>query len=204
MSITLQQMVFYFFSFIAIVSAISVVIAKNPVRAALFLVLTFFAMAVNWMLMEAEFLAIALVLVYVGAVMVLFLFVVMMIDIETPNLFSPFVKYWPISLAISCVLIVMMGLAVTQYSFSPEAMPAPAAKLADYSHVKALGHLLYSDFLLPFEIAGVILLVAMIAAIGLTFRGSQSSRFQKVNQQVMVKKEDRLEIVKMKADERVL
>lgn len=204
MSVTLQQLVFYAFSFLAIVSATSVVLAKNPVRAVLFLVLTFFAMAGNWMLMEAEFLAIVLVLVYVGAVMVLFLFVVMMLDVETASLTQSFVRHWPISLAISLVLILLMGMAVTGTTFSLESMPEPLAKAADYSHVKALATLLYSDYLLPFEIAGVILLVAMIAAIGLAFRGSQSSRSQRVHEQVRVKKADRLEIVKMRSNERVI
>lgn len=201
-NITVQQLIFYGFSFWAVVSACSVVIAKNPVRAVLFLVLTFFCMAGVWMLLEAEFLAITLILVYVGAVMVLFLFVIMMIDIEAPKIFHSFVRYWPLSLIVGGALIAIMCIAVQQQSFGLENMPAPAFKSADYSHVKALGELLYSDFLLPFEIAGVILLVAMIAAIGLTFRGPQSKKTQNIGQQVQVRKSDRLRIIKMDTEKR--
>tara|TARA_R110002110_G_scaffold415562_1_gene651056 strand:- start:23247 stop:23867 length:621 start_codon:yes stop_codon:yes gene_type:complete len=201
-NLTLQQLIFYGFSFWAVVSACSVVISKNPVRAALFLVLTFFFMAGIWMLLEAEFLAITLVLVYVGAVMVLFLFVIMMIDIEAPQMFRSFVRYWPVSLLVGSVLIAIMCIAVQQSSFGLENMPVPAPKPADYSHVKALGELLYSDFLLPFEIAGIILLVAMIAAIGLTFRGPQAKKTQNIGHQVQVRKQDRLQIIKMNSEKR--
>lgn len=203
MSITLTQAVFYVFSFLAVMSAVSVVISKNPVKAALFLVLTFFAMAVNWMLVEAEFLSIVLVLVYVGAVMVLFLFVVMMIDIESTGAMKPFVRFWPVSIAISCLLIGMMAWMVMQGGFGLDSVPAPAPKALEYSHVKALARLLYSDFLLPFELAGIILLVAMVAAIGLTFRGAQTPKTQRVHDQVSVKKADRLTVVKMPPQERL-
>lgn len=197
MNVSVNELLFYSLSFVAALSAFSVVVAKNPVKAALCLVLTFFTMAMNWMLLEAEFLAIVLILVYVGAVMVLFLFVVMMIDIESATLVRPFVRYWPISLGVSCLLIGMMTFIIMQPSSMFDALAEPVARSADYSHVKAVAHLLFSDFLLPFEIAGVILLVAMIAAIGLTFRGSQTPRAQQVDKQVKVRKSDRLRVVQV-------
>lgn len=198
--ITLQQLIFYGFSFLAVISASAVVLATNPVRSALFLVLTFFCMAANWMLLEAEFLAIVLVLVYVGAVMVLFLFVIMMIDIEAPEIFKSFVRFWPLSILIGGGLLAIMVVAVQQNMFQGEAFIPPALKGADYSHVREVATLLFSDFLLPFEMAGIILLVAMIAAIGLAFRGAQSSKAQKINEQVQTRKKDRLQIVKMEAE----
>lgn len=201
MILTLNELVFYFCSFIAVASAISVVTAKNPVQAVLFLVLTFFSMAANWMLLEAEFLAITLVLVYVGAVMVLFLFVVMMIDIEQAGLKKAFVRFWPISILVSFLFIGLMWY-VLSHSLSLEAFSTPSPKPADYSHVKVVAKLMFSDFLLPFEIAGVILLVAMIAAIGLTFRGAQTPKTQRIGEQVQVRKADRLQVIKMSAQER--
>ncbi|MCS5710500.1 NADH-quinone oxidoreductase subunit J [Candidatus Berkiella aquae] len=196
MTITIQQLVFLAFSVMAIVSAIMVVASKNPVKAVLFLVFTFFCTAGLWMLLESEFLSIVLVLVYVGAVMVLFLFVVMMLDVETDNK-QPFVKHWPIGLLIAAIMIGVMSMVVGAQHFGLEQIPMPEAFAKDYSHVKALASLLYSNYLLPFEIAGIILLVAMIAAIGLTFRGPRDSKTQKVNLQTQVTKQQRLTIVKM-------
>ena len=202
MSLTLQQLIFYGFSFLAVISASAVVVAKNPVRSALFLVLTFLCMAVNWMLLEAEFLAIVLILVYVGAVMVLFLFVVMMIDIEAPKLFGSLVRFWPVSILIGGGLLAIMVVAVQQKIFTVDVLPPPELRPADFSHVKAVAELLYSEYLLPFEVAGVILLVAMISAIGLTFRGAQTSKAQNIGQQVQVRKSDRLQILKMEAEKK--
>lgn len=201
MTLTLQSLIFYFFSATAVLSALGVVLSKNAVRSVLFLVFTFFCMAVNWMLLEAEFLAIALVLVYVGAVMVLFLFVVMMLDIEVPKM-QYFVKRWPLSLAIGAIFIGLMAYVLNQHIFSSEVVVAPPPRPVDFSHVKALGQLLYSDYLIPFEVAGVVLLVAMVAAIGLTFRGPQMTKTQKNEQQIMVKKKDRLTVLKMQAEKR--
>lgn len=200
MIVTIQQLVFYSFSLFAILAACMVIGSKNPVRAVLWLVFTFFCMAGIWMLLESEFLAIALVLVYVGAVMVLFLFVVMMLDIEAPKLKDPFVRHWPLGLFVSILMIGLILTIVGKQHFGLEAIPFPNAKPSDYSNVKAVGSLLYSDYLLPFEVAGVILLVAMIAAIGLTFRGARESRTQKIAAQLQVKKDDRLRIVKMSAE----
>jgi NADH-quinone oxidoreductase subunit J len=197
MNITAHQLLFYVFSTLAIASGIWVILSKNPVRAVLSLVFTFINMAAIWLLLEAEFLAIVLVLVYVGAVMVLFLFVVMMIDMETPELtVSKFVKYWPLGALAGAVFLAIIVLILDQHYalnivFNPEPLPA------DYSHVKVLGHLLYTDFLLPFEMAGVILLVAMVAAIALTFRGKRNQKSQIPADQIRVTKQERLTVLKM-------
>jgi NADH-quinone oxidoreductase subunit J len=176
-----------------------VITAKNPVRAVLSLVFTFFCMAGNWMLLESEFLSITLVLVYVGAVMVLFLFVVMMIHLESP-IQQTFVKHWPVKLMFSLLFFIVLLMAVSPQYFDP---PVESFKSypADFSHIRALGTLLYTDYLLPFEMAGVILLVAMIGAIGLTYRGPRDCKPQNPGQQVQVRKADRLKIIKMSAEE---
>jgi NADH-quinone oxidoreductase subunit J len=200
MTITFAQLVFYTFSALAILSAIMVIASQNPVKAVLFLVFSFFCTAGIWMLLESEFLSIVLVLVYVGAVMVLFLFVVMMLDIEVDDLKKPFVKHWPIGLVIAAIMIGLMLMIVGKQHFGIDQVPIPEALPKDYSHVKALAMVLYSDFLLPFEIAGVILLVAMIAAIGLTFRGPRDSKTQNISLQTQVTKQQRLTIVKMASE----
>lgn len=199
-NISIQQIVFYFFSTLSIASAAMVVISKNSVRAVLFLIFTFFCMAGLWMLLQSEFLAIVLVLVYVGAVMVLFLFVVMMLDVEAPQLQGPFVFYWPLGLVVAGFMMGLMIMAVGKHHFGLDIIPMPAALPSDYSSIKVLGRMLYSDFLLPFEIAGVLLLVAMIAAIGLTFRGARGTKSQKPGKQVLATKADRLRIVSMPSE----
>lgn len=200
MTITIQQVIFYFFAVLAIVASIAVVSAKNPVRAVLFLVFTFFCMAALWMLLQSEFLSIVLVLVYVGAVMVLFLFVVMMLDIEAPKLQRSFVRFWPLGMLVAGFMLTMMAWEVGKPIFGLESVSVPAERAADYSHVKALAQLLYTDYLLPFEIAGVILLVAMIAAIGLAFRGPRAVKSQNPTKQAQVRKSDRLQIIAMQPD----
>lgn len=200
MTITFQQLVFYTFSALAILSAIMVVASQNPVKAVLFLVFTFFCTAGIWMMLESEFLSIVLVLVYVGAVMVLFLFVVMMLDIEADDLKKPFVKHWPIGLVIAGLMVALMVMVVGKQHFGLDQVPLPEALPKDYSNVKVLATLLYSNYLLPFEIAGVILLVAMIAAIGLTFRGPRDAKTQKIHLQTQVTKKQRLTIVKMPSE----
>jgi NADH-quinone oxidoreductase subunit J len=194
---TIQQLVFYFFSSLAIFASCMVVGSKNSVRAVLFLVFTFFCMAALWMLLESEFLAIVLVLVYVGAVMVLFLFVVMMLDIESSKTAHPFVKYWPIGVTIAAGMLLLIILNVGKKQFGLVMVEIPHAQAAGYSNVKALATLLYTDYLLPFEIAGGILLVAMVAAIALTHRAPRTPRGQKPSLQVQVSKNDRLRILKM-------
>lgn len=194
---TIQQLVFYSFAFVAILSSLMMIFSKNPVRSVLHLVLTFFCMAAIWMLLESEFLAIVLVLVYVGAVMVLFLFVVMMLDMQAPQIKASLVKHWPFGVLTASITIALLIMTVGKQHFGLQEAPIPLPKPADYSHVKVLGHLLYTEYLLPFEIAGIILLVAMIAAIGITFRGPRETKTQKPGLQTQVNKAQRLRIVKM-------
>jgi len=193
-----EQAIFYAFAGLLILSASMVITVRNPVMAALFLVLSFFSSAAIWLLLEAEFLAIALVLVYVGAVMVLFLFVVMMLDINLAPLREGFARYLPLGIAVAVVMVVAMGTVVSTLSPAPDqeaASPGPA-----YSNTAALGEALYTDYLYPFEIAGAILLVAIIAAIALTMRPPRSTKSQKPGQQVAVSKGDRLKVIKMKPE----
>ncbi len=196
----IETIVFYIFAFSTVVTATAVVTVRNPVHAALFLVLTFFTSAVIWMTLEAEFLAISLVLVYVGAVMVLFLFVVMMLDINIARLREGFVKYLPLGIAFAFIMLLLMLNVVTSDIFSNEAMLEPAAKAADYSNTKALGSVLYTEYVFAFEIAAVILLVAIVAAISLTMRKRTHTKFQNPSEQIRVRKADRLRIVKMPAE----
>ena len=186
------EAVFYAFAAIMIMAALGVITARNPVHSALSLVLTFFATSAIWMLLEAEFLAITLVLVYVGAVMVLFLFVVMMLDINITRMREGFMKYVPFGIAIALILIVQMVMVVEPENFGLEQFAEPARHAADYSNTKELGRVLYTDYVYPFEIAAVILLVAIVAAIALTMRRRPQTKYQTPGKQVMVKKEDRL------------
>ncbi len=196
----IETIVFYVFAFSTVVTATAVVTVRNPVHAALFLVLTFFTSAIIWMTLEAEFLAISLVLVYVGAVMVLFLFVVMMLDINIARMREGFVRYLPIGVLVALIMLALMLNVVTSDIFSFESMMEPAAKAADYSNTKALGSVLYTDYVFAFEIAAVILLVAIIAAISLTMRKRAHTKYQNPSEQIKVRKADRLRIVKMPAD----
>jgi len=196
-----EKFVFYVFAAVLVFSAIMVITRRNPVHSVLFLVLAFFNAAGLWMLLEAEFLAITLVLVYVGAVMVLFLFVVMMLDIEIAELRASFIKYMPIGVLIGLLMIVELLLVVGPEHFGLDKYAAPAKHAADYSNTKELGEMLYTNYLYPFEIAAVILLVAIVAAISLTLRRRPETRYQDPASQVVVKKKDRLKIVKMEAEE---
>jgi NADH-quinone oxidoreductase subunit J len=154
------------------------------------------------MLLEAEFLAITLVLVYVGAVMVLFLFVVMMLDINITLLREGFMRYVPFGILIALILIVQMIMVVGPENFGFESFAEPARHAADYSNTKELGRVLYTEYVLPFEIAAVILLVAIVAAIALTMRRRPETKYQTPGKQIQVKKEDRLRVVTMKAEEK--
>lgn len=196
------EIVFYVFSAVMLCSALGVVTARNPVHSALFLVLTFFSTSGIWMLLEAEFLAITLVLVYVGAVMVLFLFVVMMLDINIAVMREGFIKYLPIGILAAVVLASQMILLVGPEHFGLEQFVEPALKAADYSNTKALGRILYTDYVYPFEIAAVILLVAIVAAIALTMRRRPTTKYQTPIKQMMVKKSDRLRVVDMPSEEK--
>ncbi len=194
-----EKIIFYLFSALLIMSASMVITVRNPVKAALFLVLTFFASAVVWLLMEAEFLAIVLVLVYVGAVMVLFLFVVMMLDINIERMRAGFISYLPLGIVVALSMAAMLIWIV---SGDGSAFNNSVAHDASYSNTRELGRVLYTDFLYSFEIAAVILLVAIIAAISLTLRRRHNTKHQKIEDQVAVKRNDRVRMVKMKAEEK--
>ncbi|MEX2525937.1 MAG: NADH-quinone oxidoreductase subunit J [Gammaproteobacteria bacterium] len=194
-----EQIVFYSFSGLLILSALMVITVRNPVHAALFLVLSFFCSAAIWLLLQAEFLAIALVLVYVGAVMVLFLFVVMMLDINTARLRAGFIRYLPAGIIVAVLMMIAMGLMLTAENVS--ILEKPRAVLAEgVSNTSVLGQLMFTEFLYPFEIAGAILLVAIIAAITLTMRKGRDHKSQKPEQQVSVRRGDRVRLVSMKSE----
>jgi NADH-quinone oxidoreductase subunit J len=186
---------FYVFSAVLLVASFRVITARSTVHAALFLVLAFFSASCVWMLLRAEFLAIALVLVYVGAVMVLFLFVVMMLDINTDSLREGFWKHLPVAGAIGAVIALEMALVLMR-GFKVQA-PAIVSKGVDVGNTKLLGIELYTNYLYPVQLAAVLLLVAIIAAIALTLRERKDSRHMDPSQQVRAKKADRMRIVKM-------
>jgi NADH-quinone oxidoreductase subunit J len=196
---TYTTAIFYFFAAILVFAGLRVITARNPVHAALFLVLAFFTAAGLWILLEAEFLAITLVLVYVGAVMVLFLFVVMMLDINLDRLREGFWDYLPIAGFVSVLLMIEMALILGSRHFGLEVMGTPAPHAADYSNTKELGRLLYTEYVYAFELAAVILLVAIVAAIALTLRHRKDSKFIDPAEQVKVKRNDRLRVVKMQS-----
>jgi NADH-quinone oxidoreductase subunit J len=192
-----QTALFYIFSAVLLVASFRVITARDTVHAALFLVLAFFTAACVWMLLAAEFLAIALVLVYVGAVMVLFLFVVMMLDINVDALRVDFWRHFPLAALVGVVIALEMA-AVLLGGFRLENSPAPDALVSRLGNTKLLGIEVYTHYLYPLQIAAVLLLVAIIAAIALTLRKRKDSRFLNPAQQVRVKKADRLRIVRMK------
>ena len=195
----MEQVIFYFFAILLVFAAGMVITVKNPVHAALFLVLAFFSSAAIWLLLEAEFLAIALVLVYVGAVMVLFLFVVMMLDVNLAELRAGFTKYLPVGGLVAVLMMVAMSWVVGSRYFNREVSPHPA----DYSNTLELGKVLYTDYIYPFEIAAIILLVAIVAAIALTMRERrQLLKTQKPELQVTVQRQDRIRLVKMAAEKK--
>jgi NADH-quinone oxidoreductase subunit J len=196
---TVQNTVFYGFAAVLVFAALRVITAKNPVHAALFLVLAFFTSAGLWIQLQAEFLAIVLVLVYVGAVMVLFLFVVMMLDISITRLRERFWAYLPLGGVIALALIVEMGAMVWFSPYFREA-PVPPALPTDYSNTRELGRLIYTQYVFPFEIAAVILLVAIVAAIALTLRSRKRSKYQDPAAQINVRRQDRVRMVKMRSE----
>ena len=196
----LEAILFYFFSTILVLAALRVITARNPVHAALSLVLAFFTAACLWMMLQAEFLAITLVLVYVGAVMVLFLFVVMMLDINIDQLREGFWKYFPLGMTVAVLMVIEMGLVVAHRRFGLENMPAPTAKSADFSNTAELGRLLYTEYVYPFELASIILLVAIVAAIALTLRRRKETKYQNPAEQIRVKRADRVRMVKMASE----
>jgi NADH-quinone oxidoreductase subunit J len=200
---TITEVLFYAFAAVLVVAAVGVITARNPVHAALFLVFAFFNSAVLWLLLEAEFLAIVLVLVYVGAVMVLFLFVVMMLDVNIAQMREGFTRYAPLGLLIAALVVVEIGSVVwVKHMGSDTAAAAVAATVDGYSNTRALGQVLYTKYLYPFELAAVILLIAIVAAIVLTMRHRTGLKAQDVTAQVAVRARDRVRIVKMNSEER--
>jgi NADH-quinone oxidoreductase subunit J len=190
---------FYTFAAILLVAALGVITTRNPVHSALFLVLAFVQSAALWLLIEAEFLAIALVLVYVGAVMVLFLFVVMMLDINVEEIREGFTRYLPLGVAVALIVVVEIGHVIWFRSQGLAFVTTPTPMPADYSNTKALGSVLYTQYVYAFEIASVILLLAIVSAITLTMRRRTGIKVQNVAKQVAVRREDRVRIVKVEA-----
>ncbi|MFT4728998.1 MAG: NADH-quinone oxidoreductase subunit J [Granulosicoccus sp.] len=200
---TFELFVFYLFSVIMIFAASRVITCRNPVHAAMYLVLTFFTCAGIWLLLEAEFLAVTLVLVYVGAVMVLFLFVVMMLDINVEPMREGFVKYLPVGVLVGLIMLVEMVFLITQRYFKSDQYPIPErATVEAMSNTETLGRLLYSEYLFQFEIAAIILLVAIVAAIALTMRRRPNTKYQKPSKQIEANKQDRLRVVQMPSEKR--
>jgi len=198
----IEPIVFYILSAILLLAALRVITARNPVHAALFLVLAFFTAAGIWMLLRAEFLAIVLVLVYVGAVMVLFLFVVMMLDINLDRLREGFWSYLPLGATVGALMVIEMVLVLGGKYFGAERLPNPADPGAGYSNTKELGRILYTDYVYPFELAAVILLVAIVAAIALTLRRRKDTKHQNPSQQVAIKRADRVRLVSMPSEKK--
>ncbi len=195
-----KTFVFYVLASILVLAALRVITARNPVHAALFLVLSFVSASGIWMLLQAEFLAITLVLVYVGAVMVLFLFVVMMLDINLDRLRQGFWSYLPVGALVGILLAVEMALVLGGSYFSSDAMPGPPGAPADYSNTREIGKLLYTDYVYAFELASLVLLIAMVAAVTLTLRKRKGVKSIDPELQVHVKREDRVRLVSMPAE----
>lgn len=192
----MTKLLFYGFSAVVLASALMVIFSRNSVRAVLFLVLAFVGSAGAWMLLQSEFLALTLILVYVGAVMVLFLFVVMMLNMNMAPLKEGFVRYLPVGLLVAVLVVGQMIILINRLDFASLGLSTLPQMPLDYSNIEALGLDLYSDYLYPFEIAGVILLVAIVAAISLTFRGARARKSQNIAAQVATQKADRLTVLK--------
>jgi NADH-quinone oxidoreductase subunit J len=197
---TFELIAFYAFAFVTVAAALAVVSVRNPVHAALFLVLTFFSSACVWLLAEAEFLAIALILVYVGAVMVLFLFVVMMLDIKVDPLREGFARYLPVAIVVAVVMALEMFVLIGRERMQQGLASAEPALPAGVSNTEWLGRAMFTDYLLPFELAAVVLTVAIVAAIAITLRRRVGTRHQDPSRQVMVRREDRVRLVKLTAE----
>lgn len=193
--------VFYFFATVLVLSGLRVITARNPVHAALFLVLAFFSAAAIWMLLEAEFLALTLVLVYVGAVMVLFLFVVMMLDINFDTLREGFWRHLPVGLVVAVAMVLEMVLVLRAETLSGASAPEPHG--VDYSNTRELGMVLYTQYLYAFELAAVLLLVAIVAAIALTLRRRDGVKRNDIAAQVRVRRADRVRVVQVAPEQPV-
>jgi NADH-quinone oxidoreductase subunit J len=195
-----QTVMFYVFATILVGAAIGVIGSRNPVHSALFLVLAFCTSAVLWLLQEAEFLAIVLVLVYVGAVMVLFLFVVMMLDINLEEVRAGFTRYAPLGALVALAVVFEIGFVVWRYGIGGAAVAPANPHPPDYSNTRELGALLYTEYVYAFELAAAILLVAIVAAIALTLRQREGLRRQDIAAQVAVRREDRVRVLKVPSE----
>jgi NADH-quinone oxidoreductase subunit J len=196
----LVEALFWVFATILAVSALAMITVRNPVHAALLLVLCFFTSAAIWLLIEAEFLAVVLILVYVGAVMVLFLFVVMMLDIKIEEVHARVTRYALFGAVVAGVVVFEMVSVVWTKSSGADVNSVVQGLPANYSNTAELGKLLYTEYVYPFELAAVLLLVAIVAAISLTMRKRSGLKLQNVARQVAVRREDRVRIIKMDAD----
>jgi NADH-quinone oxidoreductase subunit J len=194
-----QLVCFYGFAAVTVISALGVITLKNTVHAVLALVLTFFSAACLWMLADAEFLALALVVVYVGAVMVLFLFVVMMLNVDMEKMREGFVKFLPVGLIVAVIMLVEMLGVIGVHAMHLKLVGGDPALAAGVSNTAWLGHALYTRYLLPFEIAALILTVGIVAAVALTLRERHDTRYENADQQVRVDPRQRLRMVKMGA-----
>jgi NADH-quinone oxidoreductase subunit J len=199
-----ELIAFYFFAFFAVLSALGVIGLRNPVHAVLSLIVTFFSTACLWLLLQAEFLGVVLILVYVGAVMILFLFVVMMLDINTAPLREGFSKHFPVAMAVAAILLFeVIGLLGVRGAGAPTVLgPVDPAAAAHMGNIQWIGQALFTRFMLPFEIAAVILTVAIVVAVLLTLRRRVGTKTQDPSRQVLVRREDRVRLVKMKAEPR--
>lgn len=197
-----ELMAFYAFALVATLAALGVITLKNPIHAVLSLILTFFSTACLWLLLQAEFLGITLVLVYIGAVMILFLFVVMMLDINTTPLREGFARYFPIAMVVAAIMFAEMTslIGITQGQASPSLSATDPAAAAQLSNIAWIGQALFTRFMLPFEIAAVILTVAIVVAVMLTLRRRTGTKTQDPSRQVMVRREDRVRLLKMRSE----
>ena len=198
----LTTILFYVYAAVLVGAALGVVLARNPVHAALFLVLAFFNSAALWLLLEAEFLGIVLVLVYVGAVMVLFLFVVMMLDINVARLREGFTRNAPLGALVAGIIVAEIVYVVWARQLGLDLAGGAPPLPAGFSNTKALGAVLYTDYVYPFQLAAVVLLIAIVAAIVLTMRRRPGLKQQDIRAQVAVRREDRVRIVKVEAEKR--
>ncbi|MBT8142759.1 MAG: NADH-quinone oxidoreductase subunit J [Gammaproteobacteria bacterium] len=198
---TFELLLFYVFATTLVGSALGVILARNPVYSVLFLVFAFINSAFLWMLLEAEFLALLLIVVYVGAVAVLFLFVVMMMDINIAEVQQGFTKYAPAGAILGLIVVIEIGLVMMSDEIKAKFAEPVVAKAADYSNTEHLGQVIYTEYIYPFELAAIILLVAIVVAVTLTMRKRPGLKVQDINQQVAVDAKDRVKIVSMEAEQ---